>query len=234
MSPIHSLIIHPIRRDMMNLVMTMFISPMLPEAASKPFTDDSYLFEPKMAGHRLILSRNAREIRLWTRHQEECTRQYPELHRVPIESGDVVLDGEVCCVNPNTGELEPSWVIERLKLNKTRRIDAYAARRPVHYAVWDILFYKERDLRTLPLVKRRSILESVLEANDRFVIVPQTEGSASGLLNGWKHKAVNGIVAKKMDSPYVSRRSHDWLRIAMDDRTEEPDAGVNVAASPLS
>ncbi|WP_218097265.1 ATP-dependent DNA ligase [Paenibacillus allorhizosphaerae] len=196
--------------------MPMFISPMLPEHTQNPFADDSYIFEPKMAGHRLILSRDAKETRLWTRHMEECTRQYPELHHVPIEGDDLVLDGEVCCINPDTGHLESGLVMERLQLKKKKRIDAFAARRPVHYAVWDILFYKGRDLRSLPLVKRRSILESALETNDHFITVPQTDGSADRLIVTLKDKAIEGIVAKKKDSPYVSRRSHDWLKIAID------------------
>lgn len=184
--------------------------PELIEQPFEPFTDELYVYEPKIDGHRLILSREGKETRLWTRYKEECTRQYPELHSVPIE-GDMVLDGEACCMNPDTRLADLGLVMERLQLMKKRRIASFAAQRPVNYVIWDILFYKGRDLRDLPLMKRRSILESVLMPDDRFILVPQTEDSADALLRSDENLVMKGIVAKKKDSPYVSRRSHDWL-----------------------
>jgi DNA ligase 1 len=78
----------------------MFIAPMLLATKENPFSHHAYIFEPKIDGHRLILSSNREETRLFTRYNNECTKQYPELHRVPID-GDVVLDGEVCCIDPD-------------------------------------------------------------------------------------------------------------------------------------
>jgi DNA ligase-1 len=83
----------------------MFISPMLLEKHDIPFNSSTHIFEPKIDGHRLILSRMNGETRLWTRHHTECTRQYPELRNVPVD-GDVVLYGEVCCLDPETEATE--------------------------------------------------------------------------------------------------------------------------------
>jgi DNA ligase-1 len=75
----------------------MSIAPMLLYSREKPSFDQAYIFEPKIDGYRLILSKRGKEeIRLYTRHHNECTSQYPELWDVPIDS-DVVLNGEACC-----------------------------------------------------------------------------------------------------------------------------------------
>ncbi|MDF2964556.1 MAG: ATP-dependent ligase [Paenibacillus sp.] len=190
----------------------MFIAPMMLELQDKPFSDPAFIFEPKLDGHRVILSANAKERRLFTRRQKDCTKQYPELFNVPIEDG-TVLDGEVICTDPDTGNADFELVMERLQLNNKDKIQAYASQRPVHFVVWDILLYKGRDLRNLPLMKRRSILESKLESNEHFQLIPQTEDRGEELFRSIVEQSMEGIVAKRKDSLYVSRSSHDWLKV---------------------
>jgi DNA ligase-1 len=190
----------------------MFIEPMLSSPCEKPFSDQAYIFEPKIDGHRLILSKSGQELRLFTRHHNECTIQYPELYEVPID-GDIVVDGEVCCKDPETGQASYDLIMERFQLNKKNKIQAFVNQRPVTYVIWDILFHKGRDLRELPLIRRRSILESVLLPNDYFSLVPQVEESGEDLYQAIVDKSMDGIVAKRKSSTYVPRRSHDWLKI---------------------
>lgn len=132
---------------------------------------------------------------------------------MPSIDGDFVLDGEVCCMNPETGAMDYDLVMERLRLTKKNKIHSYSKQRPVTYMVWDILFYNGRDLRQLPLIKRRSILESVLESHPHISIVPQTDGCGEDL---WKYVVANhmeGIVGKRKDSKYISKRTHDWQAV---------------------
>ncbi|WP_141333695.1 ATP-dependent DNA ligase [Paenibacillus sp. tmac-D7] len=190
----------------------MFIAPMLLESRPEPFSDDGWIFEPKLDGHRVIMSRQSDETRLWTMQGNECTRQFPELHLPPM-AGDFVLDGEVCCTDPETEAIDVELVMERFRLKKKNKIDAYSKQQPVNYIVWDILFHKGRDLRQLPLMKRRSILESVLESNPNISIVPHIDGRGEDL---WEYVVANrmeGIVGKRKNSKYVSRQSHDWQQI---------------------
>jgi DNA ligase-1 len=190
----------------------MYIAPMLLNSREKPFSDQAYLFEPKIDGHRLLLSKSGEETRLFTEDHNECTSQYPELWDVPIE-GDVVLDGEVCYRDPESGQFQFDMVKERLQLTNKTKIQAFRNQNPVSYVVWDILVHKGRDLRQLSLMKRRSILESVLLPNDYFSVVNQIEERGEDLYESIVAKSMEGIVAKRKSSVYVSRRSHDWLTI---------------------
>ncbi|WP_165972089.1 ATP-dependent DNA ligase [Paenibacillus piri] len=202
----------------------MFIAPMLLDSKDEPFSDPAFVFEPKLDGHRIILSVIAKETRLFTHGRQDCTKQYPELLQVPLQD-DVVLDGEVCCMNPDTGSMDYELVMERLRLTQKTKIRSYASQRPVHVAVWDILYYKGRDLRNLPLVKRRSILESLLVPNDRFRLVPQVENNGEELFRTAVEQSLEGIVAKRKDSLYVSRSSHDWISVLNRRYTEVELAG---------
>ncbi|MEK5417223.1 MULTISPECIES: ATP-dependent DNA ligase [Paenibacillus] len=128
----------------------MFISPMLLQTTAGPFSHSDFIYEPKIDGHRLIYSQESGKIRLYTRHNNDCTRQYPELH-LPFAE-DVVLDGEVACVDPTTGVSDFEAVMSRFQARRTDKITQLTGTLPVYYAIFDILMYKGKDLRGLHLM----------------------------------------------------------------------------------
>lgn len=195
----------------------MYIRPMLPQKSKEPLHSTVHIFEPKIDGHRLILSRKGIETRFWSGSRMECTRQYPELWDVPV-AGDVILDGAVCLIDPLTGAARSDLVKERLRTKKRAAIRAAAARRPVHYVVFDILYHDGKDLRQLPLLKRKSILHAVLTPNNRFNPIPQVDDNGEDLYRLIGDRKLSGIIAKRKDSVYVSKRSHDWLHIARSEK----------------
>ncbi len=128
----------------------MFISPMLLQTAPGPFSHSNFIFEPKIDGHRLIYSQQEGMVRLYTRHNNDCTRQYPELH-LPF-ADDVILDGEVACVDPATGVSEFEAVTRRFQARRADKIKKLTTTLPAYYGIFDILMYKGQDLRGLPLL----------------------------------------------------------------------------------
>lgn len=192
----------------------MFITPMLLEKREQPFDDSRYIYEPKIDGHRLILSIQSGVVRLYTRHKTEVTPRYPELHNVPIDDNtDVVLDGEVACIDPETGTIDFELITQRFMTKKEPKIIEAALRNPVVYYVFDILRYKGEDLRERTLMERKEILAKVITANNNFSPVISVEGAGSSLFQVIKEKKLEGIVAKKKTGKYVSRRSVNWIKI---------------------
>lgn len=192
----------------------MFLEPMLLQKRENPFDDERYIFEPKIDGHRLILSMEAGQVRLFTRHNNDVTLQYPELHDVPIDdSSDVVLDGEVACLDPETGSIEFELVMERFMKKKPLAIRQAMIRQPVHFYVFDILRYRGQDLRLLPLIERKRILQQVIKPTPFVTPVMSVPGTGIALFNVIKEKKLEGIVAKIKTSKYVGRRTASWIKI---------------------
>lgn len=189
----------------------MFISPMLLETASGAFSHNNYIFEPKIDGHRLLFSQEDGQIRLYTRHETECTRQYPEL-LTPFED-DILLDGEVACTDPDTGLVDFEEVMARFQVKKEPRIQQLAAKSPVTYVVFDILRYKGQDLRKLPLMHRKEILAGISMPNKHFGVIPFVEGAGEALFEQMVSRKLEGMVGKRKNSLYVSRRSPDWQKV---------------------
>ncbi|MFC6454382.1 ATP-dependent DNA ligase [Paenibacillus vulneris] len=188
----------------------MFIAPMLLETAPAPFSHEDYVFEPKIDGHRLILSRTGGQTRLYTRHNNDCTRQYPELQTIALD--DVILDGEVAATDEQ-GRVDFEAIMERFSLRKAEKVRRAAETRPVNYVVFDILRYKGEDLRGYPLHKRKELLATVNFGNPNIALIPSIEAEGERLYSQIEALGMEGIVAKRANSIYVSIRSSAWQKI---------------------
>lgn len=191
----------------------MSIDPMLLATARAPFDNPDYIFEPKIDGHRLILSRlNGGTTRLYTRHNNECTRQYPELY--DIDADDIVLDGEVACTDRVTGAIDFESVMERFSAKRSDKILRLVASQPANYVVFDILRYQSEDLRGWPLMRRKELLARLNFGNPRMATVPFIEREGERLFNEIVSRRLEGIVAKRKESVYASgQRSASWQKI---------------------
>ncbi|WP_342771482.1 ATP-dependent DNA ligase [Brevibacillus gelatini] len=191
----------------------MFQEVMLLEQREKPFNDPNFIYEPKIDGHRLQLNFTDGKTTLFTRHNNDCTRQYPELHHIEVD-GDVVLDGEVCCINPETGAIDFELVMSRFQIKDPAKVATAMKKLPVSYVVFDILFYNGQDLRGLPLMKRKKILHNVLPDTLQIHKIPFIEKDGISLFNEIKKLDMEGIVAKRKDSLYIGKRSSDWIKVS--------------------
>lgn len=184
---------------------------MLLETAPGPFSHSEYIFEPKVDGHRLIFSQQSGNVRLYTRHNNDCTRQYPELN-LPFDS-DIILDGEVTCTDPETGLDDFEAVMSRFSTRQHSKVQQLTRTLPVTFAIFDILQYKGQDLRKLPLVQRKAILQGLTLPSKSFGVIPHIESAGEALFAQIEAMGMEGVVGKKKDSQYSSIRSREWQKI---------------------
>lgn len=190
----------------------MFISPMLLQTAPRPFSHSDFIYEPKIDGHRLIYSQQSGKIRLYTRHDNDCTRQYPEL-QLPFDD-DIVLDGEVACVDPATGVSDFEAVMSRFQSRQVDKITRLTSTLPAYYAIFDILQYKGQDLRGLPLLRRKELLAGLSLPSSSYGVVPYIDGAGEALFEQIEARGMEGVVAKRKNSIYeTGRRSHAWQKV---------------------
>ncbi|MCR2806455.1 ATP-dependent DNA ligase [Paenibacillus soyae] len=194
----------------------MWTQPMLFMERPDPFDDNDFLFEPLVDGHRLLLIMDAGKVRLLTRHGYDITRQYPELHNVPLRRpADVVLDGEVAFLDPVTGKADFGKLQERFRMKKIPDIRDAKSSMPVVYFVFDILHYNGVDVRSKPLLTRKRLLKAVLEDNAYMKKMNYVERNGTGLYKAAETFGLEGIAGKNKASFYKEGRSEDWLKIAV-------------------
>jgi DNA ligase D-like protein (predicted ligase)/DNA ligase D-like protein (predicted 3'-phosphoesterase) len=185
--------------------------PMLAEPADAPFSGVGWLFEIKWDGIRAIT--HVREtLRLLTRNGNDITRNFPELAEISRLASSVVLDGEIIVMKGGRPDFQAvSKRVQALKLGDIRR---EAGESPCTYVVFDILERNGESLVGRPLIERKAILRESLRDGEHVAVSSFVMGEGKAYYEAAVAKGLEGVVAKRLDSPYrQGERSKEWLKV---------------------
>jgi bifunctional non-homologous end joining protein LigD len=190
------------------------VEPML--ARTGPLPDgDHWGFEVKWDGVRAIAFVEGGRLRLASRRGNDVTPRYPELRELGRALGarEAVLDGEVVAFDAD-GRPSFQRLQGRMHLTSESHVRRLAQSDPVVYVIFDLLFLDGRSLMALPYEERRSRLRD-LELDGRTWQTPAHHvGDGAALLEASRAQGLEGIVAKRLDCPYIpGRRSPGWVKV---------------------
>ena len=190
---------------------------MLAELAEAPFTDEDWLFELKYDGFRLLAARDGGKAQLIYRRGSDSTALFPDLARAlsALPVSHLVLDGEVV-VHDVQGR--PSFHNLQLRTQLSRASDIQRATidLPAVLEVFDLLGFEDFDLRALPLVERKRLLQQLLPKVGPLHFADHIVGEGEALYDEARKIGLEGIVAKRASSPYRAGRSDDWLKLRVE------------------
>ena len=191
------------------------LSPQLATLVDGPPADaDNWVWELKFDGYRLLARVEAGKAQLFTRNGHDWTAKMPRLAQavasLPLQSGWV--DGEV--LMPDVHGIPDFQALQNA-------FDGEATDALVLY-VFDLPFADGRDLRGLPLVERRERLHSIVQtaSTDRIRFSEGFEALPSDLIASACQLGFEGVMGKRKDGAYESRRSHDWIKLNGSHRQE--------------
>ena len=191
------------------------IEPMLAITADEPFDSPQFTFEPKWDGVRTLAFVDGGEVRLQTRNLLDCTKQYPEAHAAAealTGAYQAILDGEIVAFDekgvPSFQRLQP-----RMHQTDESAVSRLRKSVPVIYEVFDLLYVDGEDLVRAPLRERRRRLEAALEPMGAIRLSEGFPGDGVALFKAAQAQGLEGIVAKRLDAPYVSGRSAAWVKV---------------------
>jgi bifunctional non-homologous end joining protein LigD len=180
-----------------------FIRPALPSTAHRLPAGPGWVHEVKHDGYRLMVRRDAAGVRLLTRRGLDWSSRFP-LIRISASALNVrscLIDGEaVCCDEDGLA------VFQKLR----RRHDDST---PFLYA-FDLLELDGVDLRREPLEVRKEMLANVLRGSGPGLVLNEHFYEDVSLI--YRHACklgCEGIVSKRLGSPYRSGRSLDWVKM---------------------
>jgi bifunctional non-homologous end joining protein LigD len=193
------------------------VPPMLAETRESPFTKEGWLFELKLDGYRIIAAREDGQPKLLSRNGVDYTATFPEVARAvaALPYDGLVMDGELV-VHDAAGLPSFQRLQQRSQLRKTYDIRKGSVELPASLYLFDLIAALGHDLRGLPLTRRKQALRRVLPAVGALKFLDHFETDGEVLYERIARMGLEGIVAKKADSPYRSRRSAEWLKIRAD------------------
>ncbi len=157
-----------------------------------------------------------------SRNGNDVTGAYPELRALDRALGShaAILDGEIVAFD-ETGHPSFEALQPRMHVRGEAAVRRLAHATPVTYVLFDLLWLDGHSLMDLPYIERQERLRG-LELEDERWRTPEFEvGGGSALLAATREQGLEGVVAKRLDSPYVPGGRHDgWLKIKHSNRQE--------------
>jgi bifunctional non-homologous end joining protein LigD len=183
-----------------------FVPPCSPIPAARLPAGDAWLHEPKLDGYRLQVIKAGRKVRLYNRCGNEWTARLPGLvdALAGITCKLAIIDSELCL--QGTGSA-PDFARLQLAL-------AHHHHDKLRVFAFDLLHWDGKDLRQLPLTKRRQYLEYLLTRSKVPCLrLVDTFANGEQLLEVAARHGIEGVVSKRKASPYRSGPSRDWHKV---------------------
>lgn len=196
----------------------MAAHPMKAQLTDRRDFGDGWLFERKLDGVRALAVRHGDSVQLLSRTGQLMNSTYPEL--VDALAGqpcdDFVVDGEIVAFSHRRTDF--ALLQQRMQITDPRR--ARASDVAVTYYLFDLPALDGADTTRLPLRTRKSLLRSAVEFRTPLRLTTHRKEGGGALLEqacswGWE-----GLIAKRSEGRYLSRRSSDWLKLKCEEGQE--------------
>jgi bifunctional non-homologous end joining protein LigD len=184
------------------------LKPMLATLVDKVPGDEGWVYELKYDGVRLLSRCDGTDVRCISRNGIDWTHKagpvVDALAKLKLDGAWV--DGELIVTDPN-GRSDFSLLQHTMEQGRHEELQL---------CIFDLLYYRGEDLRSLPLSERKVRLDAAfakLPAKGPLRLADQIQSQRAELLTRVCNQHLEGLVAKKIDSPYKGERSENWLKL---------------------
>jgi bifunctional non-homologous end joining protein LigD len=181
-----------------------FIEPQLCRTGRQPPGGKGWVHEIKLDGYRIQLHVRPGEVAMMTRKGLDWAGKFGAVAEAAKVLPHSVIDGEIVALDhsgiPDFGALQ-------VALSEGRSEELI-------YFAFDLLFADGEDLRPLPLSQRKRRLQKLLARHHPGSIRYVEHLSAPGetVLQSACQMNFEGIISKRLESPYQSGRTDTWVK----------------------
>lgn len=196
------------------------LHPMMAVAGDLPPPGAPFAYEFKWDGVRAAAFVRAGAVRLRSRNDNDMTSSYPELAVLGelTDGRAAVLDGEIVAFD-DAGR--PSFGVLQSRMHVRRPGRELLSRTPVVYCLFDITHLDGWSTRRMSYVDRRALLESLGLVGPAVQVPPYFLDAGEDVLAASLEHGLEGVMAKRLDSPYLSGRRSDLWRKVKHSRAQE-------------
>jgi len=184
-----------------------------PTLKGKPFNDPGWIWELKHDGYRALLIQDGEFSAMLTRRGNDLLPLFPEIGVDLKKLPDIAIDGELVMLDEK-GKPEFHQLRGRCAMRDPTTIGKAAVSKPAAVFAFDILGLRGKDVRSLPLLKRKALLEKELKARTERIVYTQHVGeNGEKLFEAADQLGLEGIIGKRADSVYARGRTHLWVKV---------------------
>jgi bifunctional non-homologous end joining protein LigD len=191
------------------------LEPMLARPAKQLPSGDGWAYEIKWDGIRALTYIDDRGLRVAARRGADHTPRYPEFVAMAeaFEGRDLILDGEIVAFDASG---RPSFQLlqRRMGLTTEGTIRMRAQETPATYVAFDLLWLDGESLLGEPYLKRREALAGLGFDGANWQAPAHHVGDGDRLWDAIRKQGLEGVVAKRVESPYrPGARGGEWLKV---------------------
>lgn len=170
-------------------------------------SDAGWVYELKYDGHRTLAYLQGGAVRLDTRNGHDRTDSFPAVVQALKDrfgTRAAVLDGEMVVAGEN-GVPDFSALQSYVKSGKGEGLC---------YVLFDLLALDGEDFRDRPLLERKKKLKELLRGAPPVLSYSEhTEKMTERDVRAIEKSGMEGVVAKRADSPYAAGKNGDWVKL---------------------
>src|SRR3954447_20732783 len=178
--------------------------PCIPTRGTEVPAGPDWFHEIKHDGYRLIVQREGKRVRLFTRRGYDWSDRYPLIVEAALKNRQkhFVIDGEAVLLGVDG-------------VSDFKGLHSRHCEEEVQLYAFDILALDGDDLRKLPLSMRKTNLARLLARRPEGIFVAPFEAGEIGpdLFRKVCEFGLEGLVSKRRDRPYRAGRSPDWVKM---------------------
>jgi len=178
-----------------------WIAPELATLTDKYFSHKDWIYEEKFDGIRCIAIKSNNKVSLFSRNHKSLNKDFPDIVDAleKKKTKDYVVDGEVVAFE---GKVTSFSKLQRRKMEKMK----------IFYYLFDMLHWDKEDLRKLPLIERKKLLKSHFPFSSIIRYTTHIKKQGEAFYKKACKKGLEGIIAKRADAKYISKRTRNWLK----------------------
>ncbi|GLS29978.1 bifunctional non-homologous end joining protein LigD [Mesorhizobium albiziae] len=183
------------------------VPPMHPTLVDKVPVGPNWIHEIKWDGYRVGAYLQDGNVRVLTRNLHDWTKEFPTIVQAmaQLKATNAMIDGEAFVAD--VGGMSHFNLLQRA-------LGRGGDRSRIMFAVFDLTMLNGEDLRDRPLTERRAKLFDLLgNPQPEGIVFSETiEGNPGDLLQQACAFGLEGVVSKRLDSPYRSGRREEWVK----------------------
>ena len=193
--------------------MTDFVEPELATLVKEAPPGDDWIHEMKWDGYRMLCRIENGDVRMMSRNNKDWSGNFPMIARCAARLAleNAWIDGEVVVMDAD-GRTSFQALQNALSSDHSSQL---------HYYAFDLMYLNGYDLRGVPLVERKRLLETILEAAPATLqFSAHIQGSGEAFYAQACKMKLEGMISKRAQSTYRGGRCRDWLKVKCSLRQE--------------
>ncbi|OJW73596.1 MAG: ATP-dependent DNA ligase [Sphingomonadales bacterium 63-6] len=192
-------------------ILPKFRKPQLATLVDHVPSGNDWMHEIKFDGYRALIAAIRQKVTVYTRSGQDWTEKFGPLANAicDLDLPSALIDGEIVAYDKK-GNPDFSSLQSVLK----RGHGSQGEEDKLAFHAFDLLELEGADLANHPNIERKERLEALLrDASPPIHVADHVIGSGEKLFAAMCKAGQEGIISKKIDAAYASRRSRNWVKV---------------------